>query len=361
MTICNSLTRLLFTLMAMWLLPQTIGAQKITVAQPVIDCGQVQYRRPITIQFEARNQTGRPLVVSEVRTDCGCTAASFPKEPVPNGKTFKVSATYDARQMGHFQKQLAVYTGSTAKPVMLTLRGVVVEEVIDYTGDFPIELGDLRADKSDIEFDDVNNGERPFQRINILNPTSKAVSPQVMHLPAYLEAQVSPSTLAPGKTGVVTLTLLSDHLRDYGLTQTSVYLGKNPGDRVSSEKAIDISAVLLPSFANITEASRLYAPKMQLSDTQINIGSFEGKKKKRTEITITNNGRTDLEIRNIQMFTAGLEVSLSTRTIAPGATARMRVTAVASVLQKVRLKPRILMITNDPDQAKVVLRVNVKE
>ena len=301
------------TLFTLCVAPMALMAQKITVAQPTIDCGQVQYRRPVTVQFEARNQSGRPITIAKVRSSCGCTVASYPSQAIANGKTFKVSAVYDARQLGHFQKELALYVDGGNKPVYLTLRGVVVEEVIDYTGDFPLELGDLRVDKTDVEYDDVNRGERPFFRINILNPTSKAVSPQVMHLPNYLEAQVSPSTIAAGRPGVVTLTLLSDKLRDFGLTQTTIYLG-----------------------------------------------SFDGKKKKRGEIIITNNGRTDLEIRNIQMFTAGLEVSLSTRKIAPGASARLRVTAVASALHKVRTRPRILMITNDPDNAKVVIAVDVK-
>ena len=341
------------TLFTLCVAPMTLMAQKITVAQPTIDCGQVQYRRPVTVQFEARNQSGRPITIAKVRSSCGCTVASYPSQAIANGKTFKVSAVYDARQLGHFQKELALYVDGGNKPVYLTLRGVVVEEVIDYTGD-------LRVDKTDVEYDDVNRGERPFFRINILNPTSKAVSPQVMHLPNYLEAQVSPSTIAAGRPGVVTLTLLSDKLRDFGLTQTTIYLGSNPGERVSADKAIEVSAVLLPSFKNITDATRQYAPKMSLSATYLDLGSFAGKKKKRGEIIITNNGRTDLEIRNIQMFTAGLEVSLSTRKIAPGASARLRVTAVASALHKVRTRPRILMITNDPDNAKVVIAVDVK-
>lgn len=348
------------TLFTLCVAPMALMAQKITVAQPTIDCGQVQYRRPVTVQFEARNQSGRPITIAKVRSSCGCTVASYPSQVIANGKTFKVSAVYDARQLGHFQKELALYVDGGNKPVYLTLRGVVVEEVIDYTGDFPLELGDLRVDKTDVEYDDVNRGERPFFRINILNPTSKAVSPQVMHLPNYLEAQVSPSTIAAGRPGVVTLTLLSDKLRDFGLTQTTIYLGSNPGDRVSADKAIEVSAVLLPSFKNITDATRQYAPKMSLSATYLDLGRFDGKKKKRGEIIITNNGRTDLEIRNIQMFTAGLEVSLSTRKIAPGASARLRVTAVASALNKVRTRPRILMITNDPDNAKVVIAVDVK-
>ncbi len=361
MKIYSHSRRMVAVIIALCMTPMALIAQKITVAQPTIDCGQVQYRRAVTVQFEARNQSGRSITITDVRSSCGCTVASFPKQPIANGKSFKISAEYDARQMGHFEKQLAVYVEQGSKPIYLTLRGVVVEEVVDYKGDFPLELGDLRADNNNIEFDDVNRGERPIQRINILNTTSKAISPQVMHLPDYLQAQVSPSTIAPGRSGVVTLTLLSDRLRDFGLSQTTVYLGKNPGDHVSADKAIDVSAVLLPSFKEITEETRQYTPKLELSASRLDLGSFEGKKKKRGEIIITNHGRTDLEIRSIQMFTAGLEISLSTRTIAPSASAKLRITAVASAMRKIRTQPRVLMITNDPDKAKVVIAVDIKQ
>ena len=47
--------------------------------------------------------------------------------------------------------------------------------------------------------------------------------------------------------------------------------------------------------------------------------------------------------------------------IQPGETVKMKVTAVAADLKKSRAKhPRILMITNDPENAKVVIRINVK-
>ena len=61
------------------------------------------------------------------------------------------------------------------------------------------------------------------------------------------------------------------------------------------------------------------------------------------------------------MFTMGLQVSLNKTKIHPGETAKLKVTAVAAELKKSRSKnPRVLMITNDPDNAKVVVRVKVK-
>lgn len=351
--------RVVVVSLLLFVMTTSLFSQKIAVSQPVVDCGQVAYRHPVAVQFEAKNKSGNPLTISDVRTSCGCVAVSFPREPVLNGKVFKITASYDARQMGHFEKQIAVYMKDSGTPVYLTMRGVVVDKVVDYTGEFPLRLGDIYADKTGIEFEDVNRGERPFHRINILNPTSKAMQPQVMHLPDYLQAQVSPSTIAPGKTGVVTLTLLSDRLRDLGLTQTSVYLGRYPGDRVSSDKEINVSVVLLPSFGELTARNLQQAPHIELSDTCLDLGSFNGKKKKRGEIVITNTGHRPLEISSIQMSAAGLNLSLSSRTIAPGSSARLRVTAVASVLRRSRVRPRVLMITNDPQTPKVTIAVSV--
>ena len=63
----------------------------------------------------------------------------------------------------------------------------------------------------------------------------------------------------------------------------------------------------------------------------------------------------------MQMFTMGLQVSLKKSKIQPGETVKMKVTAVAAELKNSRVKtPRILMITNDPDQAKVVVKINVQ-
>ena len=38
----------------------------------------------------------------------------------------------------------------------------------------------------------------------------------------------------------------------------------------------------------------------------------------------------------------------------------MKITGIADDLQKVRTKPRILMITNDPDHTKVVINIRLK-
>lgn len=343
------------------LLALTASAQKMTAQQEMIDCGQVIFSHPVTAEFQMKNEGNRPLVINKVLKSCGCTAIEYPAGSIAAGASFVVKATYDAKQMGTFIKQVLLYGNDGGDPMMLSMRGKVVESVSDFTGNYDYMLGNIKADVQDVEFDDVNRGDRPVQRIHIFNPTDQAMEPVVMHLPAYLTAQVSPSKLAPRHAGEVTLILDSKKLRDFGLNQTSVFLGERPGDKVAPDKEITASAVLLPDFDKLSPSQKLMAPKISLSATTLDLGSFAGKKKLKGEILITNNGKSTLDIRSMQMFTVGLQVSLNSSKIKPGETAKMKITAVATELKKARnKKPRILMITNDPDNAKVVVKVSVK-
>lgn len=216
------------------------------------------------------------------------------------------------------------------------------------------------VDKNDVEFDDVNRGDYPVQLIHIRNNTPETVSPVIMHLPSYITATVSPTHIAPGKTGVASLKLDSRKLRDLGLTQTSVFLGKKPGEKVSLDKEISVSAVLLPDFDNMSETQLANAPKINLSETTLDLGSFGDKSSKSGIIFIENTGRSELDIRSMQMFTSGMSVKLNKSKLKPGEQAKLKITVNKKLLRSARSKPRVLMITNDPTQPKVVVKVKVK-
>ena len=335
------------------------SAQRISAKHEVIDCGNVLYESPVTAKFELRNK-GNDLIIDTVRTSCDCVVADYPKGTIAKGDNFMVEVTFDARQLGHFHKEAAIYSNASDKPFYLTMKGVVVDHVTDFTGVYDYALGDVRADKNNIEFDDVNLGEMPTQKIHFVNNGTTNVTPVVMHLPNYLTADVSPETVAPGHAGTVSITLNSSKLRSYGLTQSSVYLGMFPGDKVGEDKEISVSAVLLPEFRNMSETQRLNAPVMKLSAETLDLGEFGDKDEKDGTIIIENQGRSRLNISSMQMFTAGLKVRLNKSRLDPGESARLKITAYKKHLKNARSKPRVLMITNDPNKSKVVIHVKVK-
>lgn len=331
-------------------------AQKLHVINTAVDCGKVEYNQPVTATFKMKNKGGRRLTISDVRVSCGCIKADYPKGEIPSGEEFELKVTYDARQLGHFYKEACVYSNGTKQPVYLSMKGIVQEEVRDYTKNYPYKVGDLRVDKLDLEFDDVNRGDMPVGEINMVNEGSSVLEPNLMHLPPYLTAESSAQYLRPGQTGKISVTLHSDKIHDLGITQTNLYLANRKGDKVSPDNEINASAVLLPSFSQLSESELLNAPEITLSEEEIAM-DFGNKTKQTARVEITNTGKSLLVIRSMHIFSNALRVTLGKRELAPGQKTTLKVTADREMMKKARTAPRVMMITNDPHKAKVVIKI----
>ncbi|MCI1473887.1 MAG: DUF1573 domain-containing protein [Prevotella sp.] len=337
-----------------------VSAQQISVSQSTVECGEVIYKHPVTAVFQLRNASRHSLTIAEVRTSCGCVDAHYPDRRIDREKKFEISVTYDARLLGHFRKAVEVYAQGDKEPVTLWMQGIVVRDTIrDFNGHYPYQAGVMKVDKNDVEFE-VHKGNRQVQKIYLFNPSQYVVEPVMLHLPDYLSAIFSPSKLSPGHAGIALLTVDSHQLHDFGLTQASIFLGTSPGDQVSPDKEITVSAVLLPPERNGQGQKDASAPVIDLSSSSLDLGSFGRKEKLKGSIRITNKGRQTLEIRSLQMFTLGLKVSLNKTKIESGEEARLKVTAFKSELKKSRSKPRILMITNAPNHEEVEIPILVR-
>ena len=345
------------TLFAAAALP--MSAQRLTPVKPHINCGQVLFNSPYTIDFEIETKGKKMIFVDSVETSCECIDVKYPAS-VRGGKNFTISAKFDARQLGHFDKYILVYTNAQDEPLELTFNGVVKTEITDYGRSFPYEINGLRTDFEDLEFDDVKKGDVLEKVVHVMNPGTKSVVPNIMHLPGYLKAEAIPEKLAPEAAGEIRITLDSKAVHDYGLSQSTVYLGTSIGERISPEKALTASVVLLPPTENLTEQQRLNAPHISLSTDTLNLGSFDGKKKKSGVIEITNTGRSALSLKSMQLFTAGIQIKLNKQIIEPGEKAKLKITAVREQLKKKGAKPRILMITDDPDKSKKIIHIKIK-
>lgn len=342
----------LLTTALMALMASSTNAQRLSVTSTTVDVGRTGYEIPVTATFELRNRGLRKLVIENVKPDCYCTKVEYPKGEIGIGDKFTIRMTYDASQLGHFNKQAAVVSNGSKKPVYLTMTGVVLADLHDYSGSYPHDFNNLLADADNLEFDNVQKGEESTFEMRIMNNGNATMQPNILHLPAYLSAKASPERLQPGYGGKIVFTLHSDKIRDYGLTQTTVYLAQQLGEKVNSETEIGVSAVLLPPVTQ-----RDNAPQLELSDSTLNI-VFAGKEKKSGEIVLANRGQSPLDISSLQMFTPGLKVTLGKSQLKPGEQTKLKITAVADELKKVRSVPRVLMITNDPNNSKVVITVN---
>ncbi len=91
------------------------------------DFGQIKKGVPVNFEFQFTNKTSQPVIISNVQASCGCTTTNYPKEPIAPNKTAKISAIYNAANLGAFSKTLTVTTSAEAKPVVLKITGTVMQ------------------------------------------------------------------------------------------------------------------------------------------------------------------------------------------------------------------------------------------
>ena len=334
-----------------------VAAQSLTPVYKEVNCGEMLYRKPATYVVDFKNNTATALEIKSVDTGCGCAKASYTKGQIMPGASAQVTLTMDAKQLGHFDRVLRVFTDNSDTPAEVLVSGVVVTKIENYSGEYPYKMGNLLADKDAIEFDDINKGQRLSQEIHVMNPTTRNATPVLLRLPAYITTEMKPATLGPKQKGIMKVTIHSNKLRDYGLAQTTVYLARNTSDKATPEKAITISSVLLPPAMAQNDVNRPYAPRLVMSRKYIDMTPLQKKSKYKDVITLKNEGRNALDIQKLQLFTTGVEVSLDKQKIQPGEEATLTVTCKAKELKKQRVRPRLLMITNDPNHQKVVLEI----
>ena len=350
--------RILFIALGFLMIGINVWAQpKITFEKDIQELGYVLWRNPVTVVYNFTNTGKSPLVISNVTSSCGCTKLSWTKEPIPvNGKG-EVSAVFDAEAIGHFYKEIGIYSNASAVPVYVKFNGEVTADAKNYSFTHPFAFGAIRLDKEEIEFDDVNKGDNPSFTILVANTSNKAYTPVLMHLPPYLTAKATPEVLGRGKNGKIVVTLNTDKLPKLGITRTSVYLSRFSGDKVGSDNEIPVSAILLPGFSNLSETQKNNPPQIQLSTTQLEFLSLKPDQKETQHVEITNVGKSDLVIQDMQVFNPALGVNLKKTTLKPGESTKMKITVYAELLPQVKGTPRVLMITNDPEKPSITIRV----
>ncbi|MBO6516362.1 MAG: DUF1573 domain-containing protein [Bacteroidia bacterium] len=76
--------------------------------------------------FKFVNEGSAPLVIQRVTTPCGCTAPSWPKEPIPPGASGEIEVVFNsAGKMGNQVKNLSVIYNGEASPEFITITGKV--------------------------------------------------------------------------------------------------------------------------------------------------------------------------------------------------------------------------------------------
>lgn len=88
--------------------------------------GNIPKGVPVTAEYTFKNTGTSPIILSNVKSTCGCTVPAWPKEPIMPGEEATIKATYNAKNPGAFTKRITVVSNAKDNYIYLLLKGKVL-------------------------------------------------------------------------------------------------------------------------------------------------------------------------------------------------------------------------------------------
>ncbi|MDA1209655.1 MAG: DUF1573 domain-containing protein [Bacteroidetes bacterium] len=116
----------LFVFIALFIAGLSVQAQaKIEFKSETIDYGNIAKGSDGVRVFEFTNTGDQELVISNVKSSCGCTVPEKPEGPIAAGATGEIKVKYDTKRVGPIRKTVTVYSNATEPIKALKIKGVV--------------------------------------------------------------------------------------------------------------------------------------------------------------------------------------------------------------------------------------------
>ena len=121
----------IFTVLLLCFLTAQFSAQektaKIEFETTVIDYGTIEKGADGVRIFKFKNTGNAPLVVTSVKSSCGCTVPKKPEAPVLPGETGEIEVKYDTKRVNPIRKTITVTSNADTPTVALKIKGNVID------------------------------------------------------------------------------------------------------------------------------------------------------------------------------------------------------------------------------------------
>ena len=101
---------------------QPLSGPQIYFAETSFDFGDITQGDKVEHVFEFENTGNEPLILTDVRTTCGCTAPEWPREPVIPGAKAQVKVVFNsAGKIGIQNKVITIMSNSVNSPARVKI------------------------------------------------------------------------------------------------------------------------------------------------------------------------------------------------------------------------------------------------
>lgn len=100
----------------------------ILFEKTVHDYGNIHKGDNGVCEFVFKNTGKSDLVLTNVRSSCGCTVPDWPKNPIPPKKSAVIKVKYDTHRVGPINKNITVESNAENNRVVLNIKGNVSDK-----------------------------------------------------------------------------------------------------------------------------------------------------------------------------------------------------------------------------------------
>lgn len=100
---------------------------KIKFKTDTIDYGTIEKGSDGVRVFEFTNTGDAPLIITDVKSTCGCTIPKKPDGPIMPGETGKIEVKYDTNRVNPIRKTITVTSNAETPTIALKIKGEVVD------------------------------------------------------------------------------------------------------------------------------------------------------------------------------------------------------------------------------------------
>jgi hypothetical protein len=305
--------------------------------------------------FKFKNGGKAPLIINNVKASCGCTTPEWTKAPIGPGKEGFIKVSFDPKNRpGPFNKSITITSNAEESSKILYIKGSVIAKAKTIDDKYTSKMGGLMFKSNHLAMTSIKNTASKTEYIEMHNPTAKPISVAFDRIPAHIKLDKTKLTVAPKQDAKVAVTYNAAKKNDWGFNTDKIFVIVN--NQRDGKNKISVSAEIKEDFSKLTEQQKLNAPKATFKSKMFSFGDIKQGESKSYTYEFSNTGKSDLVIRKIKESCGCTVTKLKSKVIKPGEKSQIDVTFNSKGKSGKQMKT-ITVITNDPKNSKIVLRV----
>ncbi len=318
----------------------------------------------VTCQMRLVNTGTEPLIIVRAQAGCGCTAITYPEDPIQPGDTAAVGLTYNpSGRPGQFTKQAIIFTNTVPNRTTVEIVGNVIPTPATLDKEYPVQAGSLRISQGNIPFGELVKGANKMQYLSAYNASTDTLLVQVSGARPHVLPAIVPDTVPPARVTALTVHYLSGHAPQWGFNNDSLTVTSTPLHQPSEGRAgtatVQVMAQVTEDFSKLTDKERKEAPVVSTDcGDRLDYGTLTAGETTTRSFTVTNKGKSLLAIRRVWAPEGeGITVNVNRNDVKRGKSATVTVTVDTAQIKGGMLNVPLTLMTNDPETPRMTIRL----